>query len=131
MSRRRCVDCGFLFREGLRSGEVITLTERERSALRHRAHQTDPTYQCYAEFDGFDATRVRETIDCSIYIYRIRGTSPREHLEMRQIIDARQEAQEARDQQRRLQVWNLVGLGIVAATSVAAVVLGSLNLLLS
>ena len=85
---------------------------------------------CYLEFKGFAWQQVRATIDCPVYMRRMPDHSPREHLEMQQILDARREAQEARDDQRRLQHWNLRGLAIVAATSVAAVVIGLLNLIL-
>ncbi|MDE0002734.1 MAG: hypothetical protein OXQ29_08570 [Rhodospirillaceae bacterium] len=100
------------------------MTEHYREQLILRTSLTDRDLRCFLEIGIFDAAQLRETIDCSAYLYRIPGRTPWDHLEMQQILDARREAHEARDQlrrdnetaraQQRRDTWIIGGLTMLA-----------------
>ncbi len=79
------------------------------------------------EAEVFDATRVRATTDCPYYVRRVPDHSPKEHLEMQQILQARQDAQDAKESQQR-QVWVTTAIMLVGVvlTGVASAIIGAL-----
>ena len=127
----RCVDCGFLAERRTRDGAIVQPTEHHREQLALRDRLVDPTLRCYVEFDGFDAARVRETIECPLYVRRLPDRTLWEHLEMQQILEARREAQEARDEARhsakkranreRVERWTIAVLTLVGIVLAALI----------
>ena len=119
------MECGFLQRRRPNNWALLPLSEAERYRFAETDEPIDEILVCFMEADAFDAMRVRVTIDCSVYIRRIFGHSPKEHMEMQQIIEARREAQAARASQRR-DTWIIGGLTmvIVLAGSVVAALIG-------
>ena len=115
----------------MNDGAFLTLGENERAGYARPTGRLDGMLRCFVEFDKFAWSKVRETIDCPVYIRRVPNASPGEHVEMQQILQARQEAQEARASQRRMQVWNLVILGIVVAISAGALTVSIISLIVN
>ena len=86
----------------------------------------DDTLVCYAEAEVFTTANVRSIINCPFYIRRIPSRSPQEHMEMQQVLEARQEAKEARELAHRSaqRYFRLtIGVGIL---TIAAVIVGAL-----
>ena len=117
-SEPRCVDCGYLAEVSLSDGLLQTLKESQRIRYAKAEPWTCQRLRCFREFDGFVWKRVRETIDCPVFVRRIPDQSPKEHFEMERVLEARREAQEASVRLRR-QGW------ITMAVTVVAILLGS------
>lgn len=118
----KCVDCGYLAGEHPDDLEFVGLTELERYRLR-LGEDLDEGICCFVEFKGFAWERVHEAIDCPFYTRRVPGLTPREHVDMRQIVEARQEAKEAAAIQRRES--RIIAVLTVAVT-VAAIIVAAL-----
>lgn len=111
---------------------LLPLTEAYRYRFVETDHPIDEFLHCFMEVDVFDAKQVRETIDCSVYMRQIPTLSPPEHLEMQQVVEARREAEDAREEARehrakqRRDTWIMGGLTmlVVLARSILAALIG-------
>ena len=118
----KCVDCGYLASESLDDRNFTALTERDRHKLQRVADSLELPFIpcCYLEFDGFMLDEVWAPIDCPHFVRRIPNLSPKQHLDMRQIVEARQEAKEAAAIQRRES--RIIAVLTVAVTFAAIIV---------
>ena len=121
MGTARCVDCGYVVERRARDGAFTALTELQRGEVARR--YLDETLICFVEFEGFTWDKVRETIECPFYMRRIPGLSPVEHIEMQQILESRQQADQAAASQRR---EARIIATITITLTVAAVIVGAL-----
>ena len=125
MSKGRCVDCGFFTRQRVNDGSLLTLGEYERANYSEDSGQLDSMLRCYMEFEGFAWEQVRETIDCPFYMRRIPNLSPVEHLEMQQVLEARQQAaQAAASQRREARIIATITITLTVAAVIVAALIG-------
>ena len=109
----RCADCGYLERWNPHQQRIVSPARGQRVA--------DGRLRCFRDVPDFNPQAVDHAWDCPAFIEWEPGLTAMEHAQMNEI-------RAAQDRQWRLQRWNLVFLGVVAATSIGAMVVGIVNL---